>query len=224
MTDDGPSKASKNMEGAAFRGHTFRERGGRKQKTSINYAAELKPRFGLFPPPPPLSEQDLQRALRAHFATMLHPDDNGALAKAFRKLKIDPDDPADWRRLAEQLAQQRFRTRPKEAKLAAEINRAAHLLVEEKVIHDMAKEIAEQDGLVARKKLSRAAVARLLNSTLYKKRSQMRSPHYIENLLCHAHRLYETNKQLRDYLKKAGIIVVAERPRASRKKKTRSIG
>jgi hypothetical protein len=131
MTDDRPSKASKNM------------------------AAELERLFGPFPPPPPLSEQELQRALRAHFATSLHPDADGALAKAFRKLNLDPDNPADWRRLAEQLAAQRFRTRPKEAKLAAKIVRAANWLIEEKVIRNLAKEIVEENGLIARKTLRR---------------------------------------------------------------------
>jgi hypothetical protein len=101
--------------------------GGRPSKASknINYAAEFERRFGPFPPSPPFTEQRLQRALRADFATTLHPDDDGALAKAFSKLKLDPDEPADWRRLAEQLAAQRFRTRPREAKLAAKIDRAA---------------------------------------------------------------------------------------------------
>jgi hypothetical protein len=191
---------------------------GRKPKISIKYAAELWRRFGPFPPRPPLSKQLVQRALRANFATTLHPDDDGPLAKAFRKLKLDPDDPADWRRLAEQLAAPRFRTRSKEAKLAAKIVHAANWLIEEGVIRDVAKQIAEENGFVARK-LSAAAVARLLHS----RRHKMRSPGHIANELGRARRLYETNEQLRDYLKKAGLTLVAEQPRASRKKKTRPI-
>jgi hypothetical protein len=196
MTDDRPSKASKN----------------------INYAAEFERRFGPFPPPPPPSEERLQRALRADFATTLHPDDDGALPKAFCKLKLDPDDPADWRRLVEQLAAQRFRTRPKEAKRAAKIDRAVKWMIEEFVIREAARQSAKENGFVARE-LTQAEVARLLHSTRHK----MRSPHYIENILSGVRHLYDTNEHLRDRLKRAGIILVAEQPRAPRKRKTRSI-
>jgi hypothetical protein len=100
---------------------------------------------------------DLARCLAAHFATTLEPDDNTPLSKAFRKLKLNPDDPWDWRRLAGDLA---WLLWPPSRPIGRPTDDKEILLLEQVIQENVAK-MQVRSGLPS-KRLSASAVAQII--------------------------------------------------------------
>jgi hypothetical protein len=156
-----------------------------------------------------LTSSDFARCLAAHFATTLEPDDNTPLPKAFRELKLNPDDPWDWRRLAQELALLCFGGRGRGRPEKDENFRHILILHRERIIRTDVAEKREKNGLRPKKLTDSEVASYLKKNGGYENVDESSLP----TRLREARSAARTDKALRTDLKGWGITVPAKRPR-----------